>query len=56
MLGIVRRATQTDYHILLGIRDAKAGKVLDSQAANFAGGGEGWASGARAVDFFGPHS
>ncbi|MFZ0502047.1 MAG: DUF3280 domain-containing protein [Steroidobacteraceae bacterium] len=49
MIGIVRRVTQTDYYILLVIRDAKTGKVLDSQAANFAGGDEGWASGARVL-------
>lgn len=49
MLGIVRRVTQTDYYILVVIRDANTGKILDSQAANFAGGDEGWASGARVL-------
>lgn len=49
MLGIVRRATQTDYYILLVIRDAKTGKILNTQAANFAGGDEGWASGAEVL-------
>jgi hypothetical protein len=49
MLGIVRRVTQTDYYILVVIRDAKTGKILDSEAANFAGGDEGWASGAKVL-------
>lgn len=49
MLGIVRRVTQTDYYIVVVIRDAKTGKILDSQAANFAGGDEGWASGAKVL-------
>ena len=49
MLGIVRRVTQTDYYMLVVIRDAKTGKILDSQAANFAGGDEGWASGAKVL-------
>ena len=49
MLGIVRRVTQTDYYILVVIRDANTGKILDSQAANFAGGDEGWASGAKVL-------
>lgn len=49
MLGIVRRVTQTDYYILIVIREAKTGKILDSQAANFAGGDEGWASGAKVL-------
>ena len=47
MIGIVNRATQTDYYIAVVIRDASTGKVIDSQAANFAGGEEGWASGVR---------
>lgn len=46
MLGIVRRATQTDYYIVVVIRDAKTGKTLNVQTANFAGGEEGWANGA----------
>lgn len=49
MLGIVRRVTQTDYYILLVIRNANTGKILDSEAANFAGGDEGWASGAKVL-------
>ena len=47
MIGIVRRATQTDYYVTVIIRDARTGKMLDEQGANFAGGEEGWASGAR---------
>jgi hypothetical protein len=47
LIGIVRRITQTDYYVLIRITDAKTGKVVDEQAANFAGGPEGWASGMR---------
>ena len=47
LLGIVRRVTQTDYYVVIQITDARAGKVLDQQAANFAGGPDGWASGVR---------
>jgi len=47
LLGVVIRATATDYYILIRIRDARTGKVLDQQSANFAGSEEGWASGAR---------
>jgi Protein of unknown function (DUF2380) len=47
LIGVVRRATQTDYYIVIQIRDARTGKVLDQQGANFAGGEEGWASGVR---------
>jgi len=47
LLGIVRRITQTDYYVVIQITDARAGKVLNQQAANFAGGPEGWASGVR---------
>jgi hypothetical protein len=47
MIGIVNRATQTDYYVTVVIRDTSTGKVIDSQAANFAGGEEGWASGVR---------
>ena len=49
MIGIVQRATQTDYYILVVIRDANTGKTLDSEAANFAGGEEGWANGAQVL-------
>ncbi len=47
LVGIVRRATQTDYYVLILIRDARSGKLIDQQGANFAGGEEGWASGVR---------
>lgn len=47
MIGFVRRATQTDYYIVVVIRDAKTGKIVNAQVANFAGGEEGWASGVR---------
>ncbi|HEX4242056.1 MAG TPA: DUF2380 domain-containing protein [Steroidobacteraceae bacterium] len=47
LLGIVRRATQTDYYVTVEIRDAHTGKVLDQEAANFAGDETGWATGVR---------
>ncbi len=47
LIGIVRRVTQTDYYVLIQISDARSGKVLDQQDANFAGGEDGWASGVR---------
>jgi hypothetical protein len=47
LIGVVTRATQTDYYVLIQIRDARTGKILDQQSANFAGGDDGWASGAR---------
>ncbi len=47
MIGIVRRVTQTDYYIVVVIRDTNTGKILNAQVANFAGGEEGWASGVR---------
>lgn len=47
LIGVVRRATQTDYYISIEIRDARTGKLVNQQAANFAGGEEGWASGVR---------
>jgi hypothetical protein len=47
LLGIVTRVTQTDYYVQIVIRNARSGKILDEQAANFAGGDDGWASGAR---------
>jgi hypothetical protein len=45
MIGVVKRATQTDYYIFVQIRDARTGKVLDQQGANFAGDEVGWPSG-----------
>jgi len=47
LIGIVSRATQTDYYVAIMIRDAHTGKIVDEQEANFAGGEEGWASGVR---------
>jgi uncharacterized protein DUF2380 len=47
LIGLVRRVSQTDYYVVIQIRDAHTGKVLVQEAANFAGGEEGWASGVR---------
>jgi Protein of unknown function (DUF2380) len=47
VVGVIRRATQTDYYVSVQISDALTGKVLSQQSANFAGGPEGWASGVR---------
>jgi hypothetical protein len=47
MIGIVRRATQTDYYIMVVIRDADTGTIVNAQDANFAGGEEGWPTGVR---------
>jgi Protein of unknown function (DUF2380) len=47
LLGVVIRATQTDYYVLVRIRDARSGKIVNQQEANFAGSTEGWPSGAR---------
>jgi hypothetical protein len=47
LIGVVKRATQTDYYVWIQIRDARTGKILDQQAANFAGSEEGWPSGVR---------
>jgi hypothetical protein len=47
LLGVVIKATQTDYYVLIQIRDARTGKLLDRQEANFAGSEQGWPSGAR---------
>jgi Protein of unknown function (DUF2380) len=47
LLGVVIRATATDYYVLIRIRDSRTGKLLDQQSANFAGSEEGWASGVR---------
>jgi hypothetical protein len=45
LLGVVRRVSMTDYYVLIQISDCRTGKVVNQQAANFAGGEEGWASG-----------
>jgi curli biogenesis system outer membrane secretion channel CsgG len=47
LIGVVRRVSQTDYYVVVQIRDAHTGKVLAQEAANFAGGEDGWASGVR---------
>ena len=47
LLGVVRRVTQTDYYVVIQIRDARTGKLLDQQEANFAGAEDGWSSGVR---------
>jgi Protein of unknown function (DUF2380) len=47
LLGVVIRATATDYYIMIRIRDARTGKILDQESADFAGSEEGWASGVR---------
>ena len=47
LIGVVRSVTQTDYYVAIQIRDARTGKLLDEQEANFAGGEEGWPSGVR---------
>ena len=47
LIGVVTRVTQTGYYVLIQIRDARTGKILDQQEANFAGGDEGWPSGVR---------
>jgi Protein of unknown function (DUF2380) len=47
LIGVVTRVTQTDYYVSIQISDARTGKVLDQQEANFAGAADGWASGVR---------
>lgn len=47
LIGVLRRATQTDYYIAIQIRDAHTGKVLEVQEANFAGDQTGWPTGVR---------
>jgi hypothetical protein len=47
LIGVVRRVTQTDYYVEVQITDARTGKVLNQQSANFAGGPDGWSSGVR---------
>jgi hypothetical protein len=49
LIGVVRRVTMTDYYVWIQISDARTGKVLDQQAANFAGGDDGWASGVASL-------
>jgi hypothetical protein len=47
LMGVVKRVTQTGYYVLIQIRDARTGKILNQQEANFAGAEDGWASGVR---------
>jgi hypothetical protein len=47
LLGVVSRATQTDYYVAIVIRNAHTGKVVDQQAANFAGSEDGWPAGVK---------
>jgi len=47
LVGVVTRVTQTDYYVRIQIRDARSGKLLDQEEANFAGSEEGWATGVR---------
>jgi hypothetical protein len=49
MIGVVRRVTMTDYYVWVQISDTRTGKVLDQQAANFAGSDDGWASGVASL-------
>ena len=45
LVGVLRRISMTDYYVLIQISDVRTGKVLNQQAANFAGGDDGWANG-----------
>lgn len=47
LIGLVTKVTQTDYYVVIRIRDARTGKILDQEEANFAGDEEGWATGVR---------
>jgi len=47
LFGVVRRVTQTDYYVVIQIRDARTGKLVEQEEANFAGSEEGWPSGVR---------
>jgi hypothetical protein len=47
LIGVIRRVTQTDYYVQVQITDARTGKILNQQSANFAGGPDGWSSGVR---------
>jgi len=47
LIGVVRKVTQTDYYVVVRIRDAQTGRIVDQQEANFAGDEEGWPSGVR---------
>jgi Protein of unknown function (DUF2380) len=47
LAGVLTKVTQTDYYVRIQVRDARSGKLLDQEEANFAGGEEGWATGVR---------
>ena len=47
LVGLVRKVTQTDYYVVVRIRDARTSKILEEEEANFAGDEAAWASGAR---------
>jgi hypothetical protein len=49
MIGVIRRATMTDYYVFIEITDCRTGKVINQQAVNFAGADDGWASGVGMV-------
>jgi len=47
MVGLVRKVTETDYYVVVRIRDAHTGKIVDQEEAMFAGDQTGWPSGVR---------
>ena len=47
LMGVVRKVTETDYYVVIRIRDARTGRILDQEEAMFAGDESGWASGVR---------
>jgi hypothetical protein len=47
LIGVVRPVTQTDYYVVVRIRDARTGKIVDQEEANFAGDETGWPTGVR---------
>lgn len=49
MIGLVRKVTETDYYVVIRIRDATSGKVLDQEEALLAGDQSGWPTGVRMV-------
>lgn len=47
LIGVVSKVTQTDYYVVIRVRDARTGKIIDQEEANFAGDEQGWATGVR---------
>jgi hypothetical protein len=47
LIGVISKVTATDYYVVIQIREARTGKVLDSEGALFAGDEQGWPSGVR---------